>query len=231
MKNITAYITESTNATEYVAIEDKFEGDEYSKPRTSYRVVSADTFADLQRGYKERKGKYGRSREMPVGVGHTYTVLGTSKTRRGAEEMLPGKEVSKRKTAINKGDADYIVYAISSGKMNPAGKTTWDWSIYDDNKDGEIYLGRDSILFGATGSLAKGDKICVVDNDTQKKLTGAPNKITAVCKCTKEDFEKMVRSHESLGSLCKRPTRAFGKVSDGLPWSRFGQMYSIKGVE
>ena len=31
-------------------------------------------------------------------------------------------------------------------------------------------------------------------------------------------------------SICKRPTRAFGKVSDGLPWNRMGQFYSIKGV-
>lgn len=86
-----------------------------------------------------------------------------------------------------------------------------------------------SFLCGSPGSLKVGDKVFCVDNDTQKKLSGAPDKIDAVCKCNIEDFRKVFR--ETYPEICKSPKRAFGKVSDGLPWTnRMGQIYSIKGV-
>ena len=156
------------------------------------------------------------------------------KTKDKAAEYLDYKEKKVKKGKINKGDADYIVWCMSIGKMNPAGKTTYDWSIWEEwkNDDAEIYIGSKwasaSFLIGAKGSLKVGDTVFCVDNDTQKKLSGAPSTIVDVCPCNKEAFQTKIR--ELMPTQCKRPTRAFGKITDGLPWGKFGQMYSIKGV-
>ena len=68
----------------------------------------------------------------------------------------------------------------------------------------------------------------MVDNDTNKKLPGAPKRVEMVCKADLDEFRKKFR--EKYPSVCKPPKHAFGKISDGLPWNRMGQMYSIKGI-
>lgn len=230
-------VKKSLNENKFIAIEDHFLGDpydKYQKERTSYRVVTAETYADLKRGYKIKRSKWGRDEEIPVGYNHEYNVLGTGFTREEAEAFLPSKQYAPRKTKIST-NADYIVYAISMGKMNAAGKTKFDWSIYDDNvaKTSKIFMGRWSMLWGSKDNtgLNIGDRICVVDNDTQKKLAGAPEEIIDICDCNPEAFAEMIRNNPRWSSMCRRPSYQFGRRTDGLPWGEFRQMYSIKGVE
>jgi hypothetical protein len=227
MKYLKEYINEAVGQV-WVAIQDDYEPDGYNswdKPRTSYRVVTAETYAALKNGTKRTYGN------------HEYTELGRSRNKEEAQSYLPSYQKTARKSKINKGDADYIVYAISIGKFQPNGNTKFDWNIWDDmekyKKDGsEIYVckrGGFRFLIGAPGSLKKGDTLFVVDNDSQKKCVGAPSCVDAVINCKdKEEFETEFR--KCFPSDCKRPSISFGRKIDGLPWKDFGQMYSIKGV-
>lgn len=222
MKDLKDYINEAEAGKVWVAIEDEYTPDSYDsygKARTSYRVVTAETFRDLKNGTKRTYGN------------HEYTELGRSRNKEEAQSYLPSFQKTGRKSKIDKKGADYIVYCISSGKMNAAGKTKWDWNFWEEWKDSEIYIDKrfcGSFLMGAPGSLKVGDTVFCVDNDTQKKLTGAPIKIDAVCKCTLEDFRETYR--KLCPDICKRPSVSFGRKIDGLPWQRMGQFYSIKGV-
>ena len=238
MKNITEYISldenllsldnyilEASNDNKWIAISVTTKGNFYDeKEKTSQRVVTVDTYNELKNS-GHTKGY--------MTVSHVETLGPVCKTKEQAMEFLDIPERKVKKGKINKGDADYIVWCISSGSMNPSGKTKWDWNFWEEWKDGEIYMGRGgagiAFLAGAPGSLKVGDKVYCVDNDTQKKLTGTPNKIDAISKCNLEDFRKVFR--ETYPKWCKSPKRAFGKVSDGLPWTKdMGQIYSIKGV-
>ena len=222
MKQLTEYILEKKENQEWIAIEVTTAADSYhSKDSTTQRVVSVDT-------YQEMKEKGHTKGYMTIKSIEKLSPV--CKSKEAAMEYLDFKEKKVKKGKINKGDADYIVWCISSGGMNPSGKTKWDWNFWEEWKDNEIYIsdyGR-SFLMGAPGSLKVGDKVFCVDNDTQKKLAGAPKKIAAVCKCNIEDFRETFR--KEWPNICKRPSRAFGKVSDGLPWNKMGQFYSIKGV-
>lgn len=225
MKSILDYITEKKENQQWIAISVTTAADSWhSKDSTNQRVVSLDTYNDM------RKNGYTKG-QMTI---KSVDALGpVCKSKEDAMAYLDTKEKKIKKGKINKGNADYIVWCISSGSMSPSGKTKWDWNFWDEWKDGEIYMGRGgagkSFLAGAKGTLKVGDEICCVDNDTQKKLSGAPSKIDAVCNCNLEDFRKVFR--ETYPEICKSPKRAFGKVSDGLPWTnRMGQIYSIKGV-
>lgn len=232
MKKFIDYINEA-KATEWIAVEvttaGPFTGD---KDRVSQRVISGETYDEMMekghtKGYAQIK--------------HIEKLSPWCKTKDQAAGYLDYKEKTAKKGKINKGDADYIVWAIGLGKMNPAGKTSFGWNVWDEWKesDMEIYMlgysyrsTPDSFAFGAKGSLKEGDTIYGVDNDTNKKLSGMGATVLAISKCSYDDFVKTFR--EKYSSVCKRPSRAFGKVSDGLPWAsgagRFGQMYSIKGV-
>lgn len=223
MKDLKKYINEAAGGQVWVAIQDDYTPnsyDSYDKPRTSYRVVTAETFRDLKNGTKKNYGN------------HEYTELGRSRDKEEAQSYLPSFQKTTRKSKIDKGNADYIVYCISSGKMNAAGKTKWDWNFWDEWKNGEIYIGKShnipSFLMGAPGSLKAGDKVCCVDNDSQKKLTGAPTEIVAVCDNNLEAFKEVFR--KTFPERCKRPSVSFGRKIDGLPWQTMGQFYSIKGV-
>lgn len=221
MKDLKEYINEAAGGQVWVAIQDDYTPNSYDshdKPRTSYRVVTAETFAALKNGTKRTYGN------------HEYTELGRSRNKEEAQSYLPSFQKTTRKSKIDKKDADYIVYCISSGKMNPSGTTKWDWNFWEEWKDSEIYIDRrgECFLMGAPGSLKVGDKVFCVDNDSQKKLTGAPTEIKAVCKCTLEDFRNEYR--KVFGDRCKRSSVSFGRKIDGLPWQRMGQFYSIKGV-
>ena len=222
MKNLKNFIVEAAEK-KWVAIDITTAADSYhSKDSTSQRVVSYDT-------YQEMKEK-GRTKGYMT-IKHIEMISPVCNSKEAAMEFIAVPEKKARKSKINKGNADYIVWCISSGSMNPSGKTKWDWNLWDEQKDAEIYMGDygRSFLFGAPGSLKVGDTLFCIDNDTQKKLAGAPKKIEAVCKCNLEDFRKVYR--ETYPDCCKSPKRAFGKVSDGLPWTnRMGQFYSIKGV-
>ena len=219
MKDINTYLNEATTE-KWVAIEDTTEANEFYKEKTTYRVVTYSTYLDLKNG-KSRGGW----------MRHHIEKLGVANTRDGALEYLPSSNKTARKSDINKGSAQFIVYAIGMGTMNPQGKTSFGWSVWDEwkNEDMEIYFSARSFLFGTAGSLKVGDTLCVVDNDSRKKLPGATSRVEAVCKCTKEDFVDAYRS--AFPSSCKRPSYSFGRHLDGLPWTRMGQMSSIKGIE
>ena len=221
MKSVISCINEKLNAQKWVAISvttRSNDGWDYGKEITSERVVSYETYQNLKQG--KTKGY----RE----VVRVDTLGPVCSTKLKAMDFLTPKETNKRKSEIDKGNADYIVYCISSGKFNPSGKTSFDFSIWDENRELYYDRRRQSILFGAPGSLKEGDTICCVDNDTNKKLPGAPKRIDMVCKADLDEFRTKFR--EKYPDLCKSPKYAFGKVSDGLPWSRMGQMYSIKGI-
>ena len=220
MKHISEYILEKNEDKKWIAISVTTAADLYhSKDSTTQRVVTVDT-------YQEMKEKGHTKGYMTIKSIEKLSPVCNSKEQ--AMEFLDVPKKKMKKGKINKGDADYIVWCISSGSMNPAGKTKWDWNFWEEWKDHEIYMDGRSFLIGAPGSLKVGDKVFCIDNDTQKKLAGAPNEIDAVCKCNLEDFRETFR--KTWPNKCKRPTRAFGKVSDGLPWQRMGQFYSIKGV-
>lgn len=221
MKSVISCINEKLNAQKWVAISittRSNDGWDYGKETTSERVVSYETYQNLKQG--KTKGY----REV-VSV---ETLGPVCSTKVEAMEFLSAKQQNKRKSEIDKGDADYIVYCISSGKFNPSGKTSFDFSIWDENRELYYDSRNRSILFGAPGSLKEGDEIYCVDNDTNKKLSGAPKRVDMVCKADLDEFRKKFR--EKYPNLCKSPKYAFGKVSDGLPWSRMGQMYSVKGI-
>ena len=223
MRNIVDYINEAkTKNDEWVAIEVTTAADSFhSKDTTSQRVVSYDTYQEM----KEKGHTKGY-----MTIKYIDKLSPVCKTKEQAMEYIDVPEKKARTSKIDKGDADYVVWCISSGSMNPTGNTKWDWNFWEEWKDSEIYMsdyGR-SFLIGAPGSLKVGDTVFCVDNDTQKKLPGAPKKIAAVCKCNINDFRETFR--KEWPSLCKRPSRAFGKVSDGLPWGKMGQFYSIKGI-
>ena len=223
MKGINEYILEKAgDSKQWIAIEVTTAADHYhSKDTTSQRVVSYDTYLDM----KETRRTKGY-----MDIKYIEAISPVCSTKEHAMEFINPPQKKMRTSKINKGNADYIVWCISSGSMNPSGKTKWDWNFWEEWKDNEIYMGDRgcSFLMGAPGSLKVGDTLFCVDNDTQKKLPGAPDKIAAVCKCNIDDFRETFR--KEWPSLCKRPTRAFGKVSDGLPWQKMGQFYSIKGV-
>ena len=222
MKSVLNYINEAKENQGWIAIEITTADSFYSsKEKTTQRVISVDTYNEIKSS--------GRTKGY-MDVRHIEKLSPVCKSKEAAMEYLDVPQKKMKKGKINKGDADYIVWCISSGSMNPSGKTKWDWNFWEEWKDNEIYMsdyGR-SFLMGAPGSLKVGDKVFCVDNDTQKKLSGAPNKIAAVCKCNIDDFRETFR--KEWPSICKHPSRAFGKVSDGLPWNRMGQFYSIKGV-
>ena len=225
MKTILDYINEKKENQEWIAISVTTAADIYhSKDSTTQRVVSYDT-------YREMKEKGHTKGYMTI---KSIEELGpVCKSKEAAMEFIDVPQKKMKKGKINKGDADYIVWCISSGSMNPSGKTKWDWNFWEEWKDNEIYMGRGgagiAFLCGAPGSLKVGDKVFCVDNDTQKKLSGTPSEIKAVCKCNIDDFRKVFK--ETYPNFCKPAKRAFGKVSDGLPWTRdMGQIYSIKGV-
>ena len=210
------------NSKKWVAVEvetqDHFDR---NKTHTSQRVVTVETYWELQ--HKD----YTRGMMKILGVTQLSPVCSK---RENAESYLDPVNKTKRKSKINKGDADYVVWCISSGSMNPSGNTKWDWNFWEEWKDSEIYMGYygRSFLIGAPGSLKVGDKVCCVDNDSEKKLPGAPGVIEAISKCDIDDFRDVFR--KTWPSICKRPSYQFGKKSDGLPWGRMGQFYSIKGI-
>ena len=222
MKDIKQYINEAVQNKQWVAIEVTTMADHYhSKDSTSQRVVSYDTYLDMKEN--------GHTKGMMT-IKYIEKLSPVCNTKEQAMEYIDVPQKKARTSKIDKKGADYVVWCISSGSMNPSGKTKWDWNFWEEWKDNEIYFsnyGR-SFLMGAPGSLKVGDTVFCIDNDTQKKLAGAPNKIEAVCKCNIDDFRETFR--KEWPSICKRPTRAFGKVSDGLPWGKMGQFYSIKGV-
>lgn len=201
-----------------VETEDSFDR---NKSHTSQRVVTVETFYEL------------KNKDYTKGMMKILSVTQLSpvcNNREDAESYLTPVNKTKRKSKINKGDADYVVWCVSSGGMNPSGKTKWDWNFWEEWKDNEIYMssyGR-SFLIGAKGSLKVGDTVLCIDNDSEKKLPGAPTKIEAISKCDIDDFRDVFR--KTWPSICKRPSYQFGKKSDGLPWGKMGQFYSIKGI-
>jgi len=211
---------------EWIAIEIVTTDNSYSSKQTvNQRVVTVDTYHNL------KNGNHTKGYRHIVSV----TALGPAcKSKDNAMNYLDPPKKTKRKSKIDKKGADYIVWCIPCGKMNPSGKTYWDWNFWDEWKnDTEIFIGDygSSFLMGSTGSLKVGDTVFCIDNDSEKKLPGAPRKIEAISKCDIDDFRDVYR--KTYPSYCKKPIRAFGKMTDGLPWSGFHgmkQFYSIKGI-
>ena len=231
MKGIINYINEQKADTKWVAIEITTEDHFSNKTHTSQRVVSYDTYQEL------RYNGYTKGMTKIISI----DVLGSpSRDKEIAMSYIDAPKRNRRKSEVNKGDADYIVYVISCGKFGPSGNTKFDWNLWDniDKTNGaEIYTSKkgNSFLYGAPGSLSVGDKLCCVDNDTLKKIpTGSiPSEVTHVFNIkSKDDFVEQYR--KAFPDHCTRPSYQFGRKSDGLPWTngphRFGQIYSIKGV-
>lgn len=231
MKRIINYINEQKNDTKWVAIEITTADHFRDKLHTSQRVVSYETYQDLlDKGYTK-----GSARIISVD-----TLGPATRNKEEAMSYLDAPKRNKRKSEVDKGDADYIVYVINCGKFGPTGKTKFDWNIWDniDESNGaDIYTNQwgQSFLYGAPGSLKVGDKLCCVDNDTLKKIAkySIPCEVAHVFNVkSKDDFVEQYR--KAFPDHCTRPSTQFGKKSDGLPWSsgryRFGQIYSIKGV-
>jgi hypothetical protein len=227
MESIINYINEAKESTRWVAIEITTNNHRYGygehKNSTSKRVVSEDTYRQLK---NERQTASGLEIvELNVLAGPT----------RDKDEAMAAIETEKkvRSTPIKKGDADYIVYAMNIGKFTPTGKTKYDWNLWEESKNGEaeIYVDKRGSIFlwGAKGSLKKGDRIVCVDNDTQKKIAPYYKEVGAVLPAdSRESFTEAYR--KEFPDYCKKPTFAFGKQTDGLPLSRFQQIYSIKGI-
>lgn len=136
---------------------------------------------------------------------------------------------TKRKSKI-KTNADFIIWCTSAGKMSKTGTSYWKWKLWDEYPDYEIYFdfyGR-RFLIGPKGSLDVDFNVYCVDDSNQKQLTQAPEKIIGVSRCDLNDF---VEEYKKLfPKRCKQPVRAFGKVTDGLPWSDFGNYYLIDSL-
>lgn len=228
MNNILKYINEAKEAVRWVAIEVTSEDNRLpgSKPKTSQRVVSYDTYLELKNSRRTKGGQ---------DVLSIDTLGPATRNKEEAMSYLDTKKSGPRKSAINKGDAKYLVYTINCGKFNVNGNTKFDWNIYTNDKDSdekaELYTDGWSFLYGVKGSLKVGDTLCCVDNDTQVKVKSysAPKKVEAILPCTsEEDFIEAYR--KAFPNVCKPKKYAFGKLNHGLPVTRMGQMYSIKGI-
>ena len=227
METIINYINEAKENTRWVAIEITTYNHRYGygerKNSTSKRVVSEDTYRQLK-----------NERQTASGLEIVELNVLAGPTRDKDEAMAAiASEQKRRKSPINKGDVDYIVYAMNIGKFTPTGKTKYDWNLWEEGKNGEseIYVDIHGSIFlwGAKGSLKKGDKIVCVDNDTQKKIAPYYKEVGAVLPAdSRESFTEAYR--KEFPDYCKKPTFAFGKHTDGLPLSRFQQIYSIKGI-
>jgi hypothetical protein len=224
MKSLKEVIQEAKDDVRWIAIEVVTENpiDDYKTVRTQ-RVVSLDT-------YREMKDKGHTKSHMPIIS--VDKLSPECRTREAAMEYLDQPKREKRKSAINKGGADYIVYAISNGQLKSSGDTANGWNIWEDGALGtvELYTERGGyFLYGAKGSLKVGDTICIVDNDTHKKLCTSFKKVEHILPCdSKENFIEAYR--KTFPNYCKKPTYAFGRRTDGIPWSSFGPTYSIKGI-
>lgn len=228
MNSILNYINEAKNSVKWIAVEVTTEVDPYmkSKQKTSQRVVSYETYLELKNSRRTKGGQEILSID---------TLGPATSNKEEAMSYLDVPKHNKRKSAVDKGDAKYIVYTINCGKFNVNGNTKFDWNIYTNDKDsvekGELYTDGSAFLYGVKGSLKVGDTLCCVDNDTQVKVKSysAPKKVEAILPCTsEEDFIEAYR--KAFPNLCKPKKYAFGKLNHGLPVSRMGQIYSIKGI-
>jgi len=226
MKSIINYINEQKNDTKWVAIEITTADHFSDKNHTSQRVVSYETYQDLlDKGYTK-----GSARIISVD-----TLGPATRNKEEAMSYLDDKKRGPRKSAIDKGDAKYLVYTINCGKFNINGNTKYDWNIYTNDKNsserGVLYTDGSSFLYGVEGSLKVGDTLCCVDNDTQIKVKSysTVKKVEAILPCTsEEDFIEAYR--KAFPQLCKPKKYAFGKLNHGLPVNRMRQLYSIKGI-
>lgn len=222
MKDIRDFILEATSDTYWVAIEITTKEWGSDKSKTSQRVVSLDTYNKL------RDSGYTKSRAE---IRSLSKLCSPTKDKDMAMSYLDTKEKTVRKTKLKKGDADYIVYAMNIGSLTSSGKTKYDWNFWENNEEtpGELYTDNGyAFLWGAKGSLKEGDKVMCVDNDTNKKLSGAIKVVRHVLPASKEEFVKVYR--EKFPMLCKRPSYSFGQHRDGLPWPKMMALYSIKGI-
>lgn len=224
MKSLKEVIQEAKDDVKWVAIEVVTEHPiDYNKTVRSQRVVSLDTYREMM-----DKG-HTKSHMRIISVDKLSPEC---RTREAAMEYLDQPKREKRKSAIDKGGAKYIVYAISNGQLKSSGDNANGWNIWEEGARGDVELyteGGGYFLYGAKGSLKVGDTICIVDNDTHKKLCTAFKKIEHILPCdSKEHFIEAYR--ETFPKFCKKPTYAFGRKTDGIPWSSFGPTYSIKGI-
>lgn len=224
MKSLTEVIQEAKEDVRWVAISVTTDDPYKEKNVVSQRVVTVDTYNEL------RKNGHTRSHSTIVSI----DVLSPKcRTREEAMEYIEQPKREKRKSEINKGSAQYIVYAISNGQLKSSGDTANGWNIWEEGADGNVELYTNDrggyFLYGAKGSLKVGDTICIVDNDTHKKLCTFFKKVTNILPCdSKENFVEAYR--KEFPAYCKRPSYSFGRKTDGIPWSSFGPTYSIKGI-
>lgn len=236
MKKFIDYINESDQR--WVAIEVTTEGPfSDSKPVTSQRVVTLDTYNELEDKGRTKGG---------------YQILRLSKLCSPTKDkdyamtyLDKGGAKTPRKSKIDKKGADYIVYAITLGKLAPGGSTNFSYNLWEEFGDdktaiyalskGGIYVtnGRRPFgayfLVGAKDSLDIGDTFVIADNDSRKLMGGGGQfRVTAILPSDKEGFIEGYR--KEFPDYCKKPSVSFGRQLDGIPWKDFSQIYAIKGV-
>ena len=222
MKKFIDYINESTQ--KWVAIEVTTEGPfSDSKPVTSQRVITLDTYNELEDKGRTKGG---------------FHILSLSKiceptsNKDHAMSYLDKPAKTQRKSKIDKKGADYIVYAITLGNLTPGGKTNFDynfWEEFNDDKMAIYALDGSYFLVGAKGSLDVGDTLVIADNDSQKLLaSGYDFEVLAILPTDKDSFTEAYR--KEFSDICDKPKVAFGRKIDGIPWKYFRQVYSIKGI-
>lgn len=119
----------------------------------------------------------------------------------------------------------YKVPVICIGVIHiPTGKTHFDWSIYDSPADSEVALTKNNRLLYGHG-LQPGDRVSLVDNDSNRKVSGCTDiEIVAVAKAKKDDTLKMLKEN-GYDYYTGRP---FQKKASSR---KLMSSYSIKGLE
>lgn len=128
-------------------------------------------------------------------------------------------------------NADYVVYAINVGIIKKDGKTKFGWNLFDNaHKDNPGYLYSDlhnGILYSANDSFKVGDNIVVLDNDTRRKLPGAPKMINVAAECDMKTFnDAFEKEYYKINGYMRASDR---KMLKNPLCSK--QMYVIKGIE
>lgn len=203
--------------------------DHFGKKVSSQRVITQDTYEELKSERRTRGG---------LEILYINALCRPTSDRNRATEFLDKRVIAPRKSKIDKRGADYVVYAINIGKLNPKGETVFGWNFWEECENWvrnggkpTLFVSGYTFYWGEAGSLKVGDVVVTADNDSQRIINGgSKQEIEAIMPCSsKEEFDREYR--KLFPNLCSSPRRAWGRMTDGLPWSYFRTVYSIKGIE
>ena len=163
------------------------------------------------------------------------------------EKLVISKDVKvlkhkhKRKTKINKGNSDYIAWVNTIGPVSSTTGKYEDICIFDEeHKDKYIYflgirtndvIARvDYCLIGHEPVLNIGDKLCLYDNDTQRKRSRpGVNKIVDIIRCRKSDFDSFMKKNNYFTDYSYKTGY---RSSHKLKYDKFNNYYYyLVGIE